>query len=74
VKDTPKVVEHLKSANKRTMDFAREIRKGAVVAAIRQAMGLKTSIIQSYFTYDAMVSNISRSFGKGQGVGSMEKG
>jgi hypothetical protein len=39
-KDTPKVVEHLKSAGKWTMDFAKEIGKDVVVAAIKQSMGL----------------------------------
>jgi len=38
-KDTAKVVEHLKAAGKWTMDFAREIGKDVVVAAIKQAMG-----------------------------------
>jgi hypothetical protein len=39
-KDTPKVIEHLKAAGKWTMDFAKEIGKDAVVAAIKQAMGM----------------------------------
>jgi uncharacterized protein YjbI with pentapeptide repeats len=39
-KDTPKVVEHLKAAGKWTMNFAREIGKDVVVAAIKQAMGI----------------------------------
>jgi hypothetical protein len=35
-----KVIEHLKSAGKWTMDFAKELGKDVVVAAIRQAMGI----------------------------------
>jgi uncharacterized protein YjbI with pentapeptide repeats len=39
-KDTAKVVEHLKSAGKWTMDFAKEIGKDVVAEAIKQAMGM----------------------------------
>ena len=39
-KDTAKVVEHLKAAGIWTMDFAKEIGKDLVVAAIKQAMGM----------------------------------
>jgi hypothetical protein len=39
-KDTPKVIEHLKSAGKWAMDFAKELGKDVVVAAIKQAMGM----------------------------------
>ena len=39
-KDTTKVIEHLKSAGKWTMEFAKELGKDVVVAAIKQAMGM----------------------------------
>jgi hypothetical protein len=39
-KDTSRVIEHLKSAGKWTLDFARDIGKDVVAEAIRQAMGM----------------------------------
>jgi uncharacterized protein YjbI with pentapeptide repeats len=39
-KDTPKVIEHLKSAGIWTLDFARDMGKDVVAEAIRQAMGM----------------------------------